>query len=158
MLHIPNELSFYLSQNNDFFLVQQICIQLVTRRNYKVIKATTNSHGTLGVNLLVRSFCSSVCIEKENEKWVSRTNEPLMVAFQEIGKDRWEDISGRGSFWVPFRLYHTSHFLFLCRRFGSAATTLSISPENSISISVFYKKVEAPLLLAVRDQEGAFTT
>lgn len=57
---------------------------------------------------------------------------------------------------MPFTLYHTSHFLFLCRRLDLLATTLSSSPENSTSISVFYKKVEAPVLLVVRDQEGAF--
>lgn len=57
---------------------------------------------------------------------------------------------------MPFTLYHTSHFLFLYRRLDLLATTLSSSPENSTSISVFYKKVEAPVLLVVRDQEGAF--
>lgn len=41
------------------------------------------------------------------------------------------------------------------QKVGSAATTLSSCPENSISISVFCKKVEAPVLLVVRDQEGA---
>lgn len=43
------------------------------------------------------------------------------------------------------------------QKVGSAATTLSSSPENSfLSISVFYKKVEAPFLLVVGDQEGVF--
>lgn len=42
------------------------------------------------------------------------------------------------------------------QKVGSAATTLSSSPENSFSISVFYKKVEAPFLLVVREEEGAF--
>lgn len=60
------------------------------------------------------------------------------------------------SFWMPFTLYHTSHFLFPYRRLDLLATTLSSSPENSTSISVFYKKVEAPVLLVVGDQEGAF--
>lgn len=39
------------------------------------------------------------------------------------------------------------------QKVGSAATTLSGSPENRASISVCYKKVETPFLLVVGDQE-----
>lgn len=39
--------------------------------------------------------------EKENGKPIKHRNEPLMVAFQEIRKDRWEDISGLGASGCP---------------------------------------------------------
>lgn len=79
-----------------------------------------------------------MCIEKENGKPVKHRNEPLMVAFQEIRRDRWEDISGPGASGCPSR--HTTQAIsYSCTSGGSAATTLSNPPENSISISVFYK-------------------
>lgn len=75
-----------------------------------------------------------------------------MVAFQGLGDDRWGDISGPGNFWVPLTLYHTRHFLFLCRRMDLLLPYSS--PENTLAISVFCKKVEAPVPLVVRSQEG----
>lgn len=51
------------------------------------------------VNVLVLPV---VCaIEKENGKPVKHRNKRLMVAFQEIGEDRWEDISGPGASGCP---------------------------------------------------------
>lgn len=79
-----------------------------------------------------------------------------MVAFQEIGEDRWEDISGPECFWVPFTCT-TQAISIPVQKVGSAATTLSGSPGNSISIFVFYEKVKTPVFLVVSDQEGALS-
>jgi hypothetical protein len=92
-------------------------------------------------------------IEKENGMPVKHRNEPPNGGISGNRKGQ----MGR-YFWTREllgALYIVPHqpFPIPVQKLGSAATTLSSSPEKSISISVSYKKVEEPFLLVVGDQE-----
>lgn len=62
-----------------------------------------------------------------------------MVAFQEIGEDRWEDISGPECFWVPFTLYHTSHFHSCTEGWICCYNTLWFSWEQYFYFCLLWK-------------------
>lgn len=104
-----------------------------------IIKTTVNSCVTLSVNCSCVNFASSEWIEKGTGKPVKHRNEPLMVAFQEIGEDRWEDISGPECFWVPFTLYHTSHFHSCTEGWICCYNTLWLSWEQYFYFCLLWK-------------------